>query len=125
MVTRLVSGETRNRCDAAPDCVAAIGSTDALSTEASFLIATVRRFLDPAAPVPDGAPGDPAILTRLAIDHAVAPMAYRALRDSASDLAEHLRPICESGALASLRLAAELCTLSDLQATLPRTNSKH
>lgn len=84
---------------------------------ARFLVASVRRFLDPDAPAPNLATiDDVSELRRLAAAHSVVPIVCRALEslDGSSALREALQPDLEEDLSASLLLSAELCKVTDL-----------
>jgi len=51
-----------------------------MSGEPAFLIAAVRRFLNPEAPLPHPETIDWTVLLRLAAAHAVTPMLHTALQ---------------------------------------------
>ena len=87
-----------------------------MSGEPAFLIAAVRRFLNPEAPLPNPETIDWTVLLRLAAAHAVTPMLYTALREVSIPhaVAEELRFGFESSAAWSLAQSGELARLVGL-----------
>src|SRR5437016_11220638 len=87
-----------------------------MTTATTFLIAAVRRFLNPEAPLPNPETIEWTTLLRLAAAHAVTPMLYMVLRDaSIPDVAaEKLHSGFESSAVWSLAQSGELARLAGL-----------
>jgi Uncharacterised nucleotidyltransferase len=88
----------------------------AASREAEFLLAAVRRFLNPQSPLPEPAGLDWSGLVRLAAAHSVAPMLRQALRDALlpDEIARELRVAFEANVRWNLNLGAELIRLAEL-----------
>ena len=84
--------------------------------EPALLIAAIRRFLNPEAPLPDFTNIDWTKLLRLADAHAVTPMLFTALECSQipDSVAEQLRSQLETSVVRSLGQAAELVRLVGL-----------
>src|ERR1051326_1752127 len=87
-----------------------------MRSEPAFLLAAVRRFLNPEAPLPDFANINWTELLRLADAHAVTPMLFTALEGSRipDAAAAQLRSALETSVLRSLGQAAELVRLVGL-----------
>ena len=87
-----------------------------MSGEPAFLIAAVRRFLNPEAPLPHPETIDWTVLLRLAAAHAVTPMLHTALRKVSIPhvVAEELRSRFERSGVLSLAQSGELARLVGL-----------
>src|SRR5207249_3282572 len=87
-----------------------------MTIEAEFLVAALRRFLNPEAALPDPKPIDWATLLRLAAAHAVTPMLYAALREQSIPQAvqEDLRCGLEESVRRSLVQSGELARVAGL-----------
>jgi hypothetical protein len=88
----------------------------AVSREAEFLVAGVRRFFHPEDPSPDPSGLDFGELMRLSSAHAVTPLLYRALASVplADHVARSFRLALEENTRWNLALSAELCRLAEL-----------
>jgi Uncharacterised nucleotidyltransferase len=91
-------------------------TTSLFSAAARFVVAAVRRFLEPGVVLPDPGEIDYRKILEFATSHAVLPMVYRSMWATGitPELEERLRPAFEESARDNLGLAAELRALHDL-----------
>src|SRR5437016_6307260 len=87
-----------------------------MTREPAFLIAAVRRFLNPVEDMPDAQTIDWPTLLRLAGAHSVTPMLFMALEEVSipAAAAEELRAAFERSVVRSMAQVAELTRITGL-----------